>query len=272
MKVLFLSIFLLFFVSFTMAQPAESDSVGYIFIGGEVNIARPEPGKITPVKEKVKLEYPVENNENAIFRKVKILRIYEDEQINKALLNASYSSDLFSEAALPYPVVKKGLIKGILEGLAAEKFIALSPQDMQYACTFPELLRDIGNFEQQNQPPSEEIESGLSEFGIKSIEDTIIHPVNPGTENLTHALDLVVEEGVWKGTSRNYFRILYLQLLWYNPESGLPPKVMAVIPYTFLKNYLTEMHTWNRYDDRNSINVHEFIQAGNFHAYLLNVD
>lgn len=272
MKNIFLLLILLIAVNLIIAQPAEADSVGYIFIGSDVSVSNPEPKTITPVKEKVRLQYPLENNENAIFRKVKVLRIFEDEQVNQSLLNASYPSNLFSEEVLPYPTQKKGLVKGILEGLATEKFIALSPQDMQYACTFPELLRDIGNLTQQSQRPKDDIETGLGEFGIQSVEDTVVSQTPPDTESLTHVVDLVVEEGVWKGTSRNYFRILYLQLLWYNPETGNPPKVMAVIPYALVKNYLAEMHTFNRYDDRNSLNVHEFLQSGNFHAYMLTVD
>lgn len=268
MKKIFFGLFIL--PIFLCAQPSDSDSVGIIYIGCGVSLSQDDTtlNAKTTLHERKKANVFLPNmNEEAIYRRTKIIRIVGEEEVNRMLFQASYPEYLFSENTSLN--TKIGLINGIIEGLRTEKYVALNPKDMRYTYSYSELLRKVKNY--QYPPPTQQQESvviGLEEFGIKDSSDYAHSPI-PDLAPLTYALDLVVEEGVLKKNTRSYFRILYLRLLWYDSQAGAYPEIAAVFPYYQLKKYLEKMYVRNRYDDKNSLNVDEYLQAQRFYATLV---
>ena len=128
-----------------------------------------------------------------------------------------------SQAILHAPWAKgrRGIVMAVVEGLKNKLFVGLHPQNPKKAYIYTDLIYDLLELEEMDP----------GQFTEEEIFQIIEHSV----ENV---IDLVAEQGFSIQSSRRFFRIRFLRLIWHNPNMAKAPHLLTLIPYQSITKIL----------------------------------
>lgn len=256
-----------------LSQPNVGDSIDYIYIGIEEPLPTPPISCLPSLQpEKVNIPFSQEaGSKDILHRQLQILRLFLDEKSNKPLKYASYPTNLYQDSLKSTAKYLNGFNNALIEGIKKGKILCVCPDSLEYRYTYNRLLQEITEIEKENFTNTEEIDFPFQEFGIK---DTLPNKPAPKTtstnfEALGNIIDLVIEKGFTTTNSRPYFRILYLRLVWYNPDLSPHPHILAFIPYQLAAPYLSKMYIKSTNQEASQISVIDYFTSGQFRGHLI---
>lgn len=280
MRLLFLFLNFLFIILSAIAQPAESDTIGVIYIGFEEEKLKTIVEQPKPSREKVVLSYPSDDVKDVLEKNMYIYRLDLQHLANIWVKEITCSANLFDEVA-DKKKIKIGLIPAIIKGIESNKIIALSPLNKDYRFTYSDYVQQLTEWEVQAKIVEMQEDTNtynpFAEFARpickpKALEKKEIRQnLSMYERNMCHKIDFVIEKGIQTKDSRPYFRIRFVQLLWYNPQIHPQAQIMAIIPYYLLQPYFEQMYVHDSNHASGTYNVKQYLDMGNFQGQVIPV-
>lgn len=278
MRLLFLFFNFLFILLSSIAQPTESDTVGVIYIGFEEEKLKTIVEQPKPSREKVTLSYPADDVKDVFEKNMYIYRLDLQHIANVWIKEITCSANLFDKDT-EVKRIKTGLIPAIITGIQQDKIIALSPSNKDYRFTYSDYVQQLTDWESQaNIIPAKEDTNTYNPFAEfatpickpKALEKKEIRQnLSMYEHDMCNKIDFVIEKGIQTQDSRPYFRIRFVQLLWYNPQIHSQAQIMAIIPYYLLQPYFEQMYVHDRNHASGTYNVRQYLDMGNFQGQVI---
>lgn len=279
MRFLFLFSIYNILLSSAIAQPAESDTVGVIYIGFEEEKPQIIAEQPKPSREKVLLSYPSDDVKDVLEKNMYIYRLDLQHLANNWITETTCSASLFDEEA-DAKRIKRGLIPAIIKGIENNKIIALSPLNKDYRFTYADYMQQLVEWESSAITTQIKEDTNtynpFAEFAPickpKVLEKKeIMQNISMYEQNMCRKIDFVIEKGIQTNDSRPYFRIRFVQLLWYNPQISPKSQIMAIIPYYLLQPYFEQMYVQDSKQTSSTFNVKQYLDMGNFQGQVIPV-
>lgn len=279
MRLLFLFLHFFFVILSSIAQPTESDTVGVIYIGFEEEKPKTIEEQPKPSREKVMLSFPADDVKDVFEKNMYIYRLDLQHIANNWIKEITYSANLFDNDT-EVKKIKTGLIPAIIKGIQQDKIIALSPSNKDYRFTYSDYVQQLTDWESQTHILPAQADTNtynpFAEFAPvckpKALEKKEIRQnLSMYERNMCNKIDFVIEKGIQTKDSRPYFRIRFVQLLWYNPQIQAQAQIMAIIPYYLLQPYFEQMFVQDSNHASGTYNVKQYLDMGNFQGQVIPV-
>lgn len=221
------------------------------------------PPKEVILPEKVHYNMSDESGTKDFIRHTYLYKIPFLHLQNQALFKTKYRQNLFWDSLDNEKFRQNTLVEAIIEGVQSGKILAVMPQDLSLRYSYKQLCKEIRAFE--NAERIDTIERvDMSEFGIETTQTLKEEPKSTNWENLNELMYIIAEEG--SNQSRNFFRIRYLCVVWYNPNRVIKPRLTMVIPYIFLEKYFQQIYISDKKNESKVLSVHDFLVGKMFSA------
>ena len=208
----------------------DSSAIEYIYIVPEQN---------TPTEAKV-----VTSPKEDFYRKKLLIRIDLTEEANQPLFLASPETK----------AEKKGIVDALITGLRKNQIKGVHPANLSQRYDYFDLIYHLLDLE------------GIQPGGMVDS----IRMADLGWEWMHETLDLIVDQGFSSQSSKDFFRIKYLRLVWYNPYTAKGAKVIAVFPYKNVASYLEQVVCPIDSDQR-EISAKEFLELQLFKGIKMKI-
>lgn len=119
-----------------------------------------------------------------------------------------------------------GIVPALIYGLRLGRIKGLHPSDMRQSFDYFDLVYHLINLD--GVQPGGRIDS-------ISLDDV-------GTEWTYQYLDIIADEGFSPDNSLGFFRIQYIRLLYFNPNTPAGAKIVVVLPYQAVSSFLDQYH------------------------------
>ncbi len=151
----------------------------------------------------------------------------------------------FLPVAPPYQGVAPGLIGVLLNGFAEHQFSGLDPMNPEEQMTYEDFLYRFAEWQ------------GLSHMNQNSISIAEL-----GLEHFEPIIDLIVDEGFSTRSSKYFFSIRFVRLIWRHAQFDNKSYVALYVPYQCVRPLLENHFCWKTAGG--GISAAQFLELGYF--------